>query len=125
MAVKKIKKSLICHKTKRFESIFVCAANCRDHCSAYAENICIEALEYYVQQYPEYEIIGEIMPQAITPKKVKTEKLYLVKDADGKFSDVPEGEIMKNAKEYMNKEIWEKSPNQYELVVTLRKKIKK
>lgn len=121
MAIKRVKKSLICPRTKRFESIYVCAANCKNRCFLYNQNICIEVLEQYIQLHPEYEIIGELMPEQKLKPKPK-EKSFLTKNKDGLFMEVSEKTIINNPKEYMESEIWEKSPNQYELVVSLRRK---
>ena len=78
-------------------------------------------LEQYIQLHPEYEIIGELMPEQKLKPKPK-EKSFLTKNKDGLFMEVSEKTIINNPKEYMESEIWEKSPNQYELVVSLRRK---
>lgn len=60
------------------------------------------------------------------PKKqtAKTEKSYWVIVGDQQFKEVTESELMENPREYLDKEIWDKPPNQYEIVISL-KKIKK
>lgn len=79
-------------------------------------------MEQFCKLHPEYEIIGEIMPDKKTKPPVKAEKTFLIKNSDGAFLEVKENQIISNPKEYLGSEIWEKSPNQYELVISLRRK---
>ncbi len=81
-------------------------------------------MEEYVQMHPEYEIKGEIMATKKTIKDTDTRKVkqYWVLDEEDRVIEVEEQEIKDNPKEYLNKEIWDKPPNQYELVITLKRK---
>ena len=113
--------SVICPRNKRFQSIFVCAVNCRNKCSVYKTNVNIKALLDFVQNHPDYVIAGEIM----ATKKVeptKNEKLFWVVDKDNHFKEVTEKELMENPLEYLQKQIWDRPPNEYELVISLKKK---
>lgn|SRR5690554_1867733 len=122
----KTKTTLVCPLTRRFESIFVCALNCPDKCQLYIENISYELLEEYIETYTDYEIKGVIMA---TKKKIKdtdTKKIkyYWILNEDQKIQEVSEDEIINNPKEYLGQEIWDKPPNQYEIVITLKRKRK-
>lgn len=125
-----MKKSIICKKNQRFESIFVCAINCRDKCINYKNTINIQILRRFVENHPQYEIIGEIMPtnnqkskkiDTATPKKTD-EKSYWILDSEGKVKEVAESEIINNPSDFFDREIWEKPPYQYELVISLKRK---
>ena len=122
--VEKKKTNLICPLTKRFESIYVCALNCPNRCRLYVESISYELLEEYIQSYPDYEIKGEIMPtkKKITDTDTRKIKHYWVLDKDRKVQEVSEDEIINNPKLYLSEEIWDKPPNQYEIVITLKRK---
>ncbi len=113
--------SIICPRSRRFESIYVCAVNCRKKCQKYKSNITIKALLDFVQNHPEYVIVGEIMP---TKKVVSTkkEKMYWVIEEENRFREVSEKELMENPIEFLNKQIWDCPPNEYELVISLKKK---
>lgn len=118
------KTTLICPHTKRFESIFVCAINCQNRCGLYLDNITLSILEEFVQQHPEYEIIGEIMPVKNvkdTDKKKKVKEYWIV-DEDDRIEEVTLEEILKNPQLFIGKEIWDKPPNEYEIVVALKRK---
>jgi hypothetical protein len=64
-----------------------------------------------------------------TKKKIKdtdTKKIkyYWILNEDQKIQEVSEDEIINNPKEYLGQEIWDKPPNQYEIVITLKRKRK-
>ena len=124
MSKNKDKTTLICPLTRRFESIYVCALNCSDRCHLYINGITYELLEEYVNQHTDYEIKGEIMPtkKKITDTDSKKVKSYWILDENQKVTEVSEDEIINNPKEYLSQEIWDKPPNQYELVITLKRK---
>ena len=52
----------------------------------------------------------------------KNEKLFWVVDKDNHFKEVTEKELMENPLEYLQKQIWDRPPNEYELVISLKKK---
>ncbi len=117
----KDKTSIICPRSRRFESIFVCAVNCRKKCHIYKSNVDIKALLDFVENHPEYELAGEIM----ATKKVeptRKEKVYWVVEDDNRFTEVKESELMNNPVAYLDKKIWDRPPNEYELVISLKKK---
>ncbi|MBW6516221.1 MAG: hypothetical protein K0B81_06370 [Candidatus Cloacimonetes bacterium] len=58
----------------------------------------------------------------ITDTDTKKVKHYWVLDKDQKVQEVSEQEIIDNPKEYLSQEIWDKPPNQYEIVITLKRK---
>lgn len=111
---------IICPKTKQFTDLVVCAASCdrRLQCKEYRQRISVETLEKFVEGHPEYKIIGELM----AGKKVTTkEKTFWVVNEDNTLQEVTEKEVMENPKEYINKQIWEKPPFKYEVVITLKR----
>lgn len=118
--------TLICPLTRRFESIFVCALNCPDRCRHYNDIVTYELLEEYIKLHPDYEIKGEIMAtkKKITDTDTKKAKQYWIIDDESKIQEVTEDEIINNPKEYLSREIWDKPPNQYEIVITLKRKKK-
>jgi hypothetical protein len=118
---RKGKMNIICPRNRRFENIVVCAANCRQRCRTYYENISIDVLLRFIEEHPEYELQGEIMA---TKKQapVSSERMYWVILEDNKYLEVTEAELTGNPQEYIGKDIWDRPPHQYELVVTLRKK---
>lgn len=122
MRVKKRKNQnlVVCPKNRQFTDLVVCAASCdqKMKCSAYTSQINVEMLMQYVIDHPEYEIIGEIM--ATKTKKVEKKILWVV-DAEKKVSEVTEEEVMNNPLEYQNKELWDRPPYKYEVIVTLRR----
>lgn len=124
---RRIVKSIFCPKKKRYESIYSCALNCKKKCEAYHNNITIGSLQKYCEKFPDYEIIGVLMPKKTTPKVVSDsakpkEKLFWIIGEDNTYQEVAESEIIANPKEYLSKEIWEKPPNEFEIVIALRKK---
>ena len=118
------KTTLICPLTKRFESIFVCAINCHDRCRQYLENVDISVLEEFVQLHPEYEIKGEIMPVSKNTSNTDKKKVkeYWIIDDENRVEEVTEEEILGDPQKFFNKNIWDKPPNQYEIVVALKRK---
>ncbi len=119
------KTTIVCPQTKRFESIFACALNCQDKCRIYLDNIDYSLLEEYIEAYPDYEIIGVLMAKKTiitdTDNKKRVKK-YWVLDNDKKVVEVAESDITTNPKEFLSKEIWDKPPNQYEIVIALKRK---
>ena len=122
MRVKKRKNQnlVVCPKNRQFTDLVVCAASCdrKMKCEEYTSKITVEILVQYVEEHPEYEIIGEIM----ATKKTESKKIFWVIDADKKVSEVTEAEVMNNPILYKDMEIWDKPPYKYEVIVTLRKK---
>lgn len=115
--------TLICRYTKRFESIFVCAINCSNKCEQYLDNVNIAILEEFIQLYPDYEIKGEMMAvKKNDTEKKKTIKEYWIINEDNRVEEVSEKEILNNPQNYLDKQIWDKPPNQYEIVVALKRK---
>jgi hypothetical protein len=110
---------IVCPKTKQFTDIVVCAASCQNRCSVYRMTITLEMLLKYIEEHPEYEIIGEIMPEKTKPK-VKENKYWIVDDQNV-VQEVSEKMIMKNPQEYLGKQIWQKPPFKYDLVITLKR----
>ncbi|MBN2460009.1 MAG: hypothetical protein JXB60_00260 [Candidatus Cloacimonetes bacterium] len=110
---------IICPDTKQFTDLVVCAANCGHKCSKYRSFITYEMLLDYVEKHPEYMIIGEIMPtQKTSPKDVNK---YWIVSKDNTLQEVSEDEIMKNPQNYLDKQIWQKPPYRFEIIVTLRR----
>ncbi len=122
MRVKKRKNQnlIVCPRTKRFTDLVVCAASCdfKMKCSEYISKIDIEMLEQYIIDHPEYEIIGELM---VKKKEVTEQKMLWVVDSEKKVVEVTEKEIMENPLKYQDKEIWDRPPYKYEVVVTLKR----
>ncbi|MCB5230653.1 MAG: hypothetical protein LHW55_03395 [Candidatus Cloacimonetes bacterium] len=116
--------NLICPLTKRFESIYVCALNCKHKCQLYIDSLHISVLEEYILQYPEYEIKGELMAvkKQTTSADTKKQKAFWILDNEGKVVEVIEQDIIDSPQDFLDKEIWDKPPNQYELVITLKRK---
>jgi hypothetical protein len=117
---KRKKYLIICPKNKQFKNIIACAAGCPEHlkCKEYRLRISLETLELYVAKHPEYEIIGEIMAE----RKVQSnEKKYWIIKEDKTISEVAEKEIINNPQKFIGKEIWERPPFKYELVISLKK----
>jgi hypothetical protein len=116
--------NVICPRNRRFENIMVCAASCREHCRVYRENITLDMLLHFIEEHPEYELQGEIMASK-KQAPVSSERKYWVVTDENHFEEVTETELTGNPKEYLDKEIWDKPPHQYELVIMLRKKNEK
>eukprot|EP01156_Anaeramoeba_ignava_P005940 Anaeramoba_ignava/a347366_8.p2 GENE.a347366_8~~a347366_8.p2 ORF type:complete len:127 (+),score=23.69 a347366_8:970-1350(+) len=115
--------SIVCPKSKRHESLFVCAINCHKKCPKYIETITIGLLLEFVNQHPEYKIVGEMMA-APKAKKTAEEKKYWVVTEENHFVELTEKEILENPLDYIGKQVFDRPPAQYEIVVAL-KKIKK
>jgi hypothetical protein len=109
---------IICPRTKQFTDLIVCAASCKNRCEEYYKTISYEVLEKFVQQHPEYKIVGEIMA---TKKTSKKEKRFWILNKDKTFTEVSEKEVLDNPQEYLDKEIWEKPPYRYEVVISLKR----
>ncbi len=60
----------------------------------------------------------------ITDTDTKRVKQYWILDENRQVVEVSEDEIVNNPKEYLSQEIWDKPPNQYEIVITLKRKKK-
>jgi len=119
---RKLKKSVICPITHQFKAVIVCAYDCKKKCEEYKRNVTINTLERFVEKHPEYQLVGEVMAKAKSTKKIQTEKMFWIKDEEGKIQEVAESEIYANPKEYLDKEIFEKPLYEYEVVVSLKKK---
>jgi len=48
-------------------------------------------------------------------------KVFWVLDEDKKVIEVQEKEIMNNPQQYLDKEIWDKPPYKYEVVIALKR----
>ncbi len=84
------------------------------------EEISLELLQNYVEKFPDYKIVGEIMP---TEKKKTTAqvKKYWVINEDKTVEEVTEADIKNNPQEYITKEIWDRPPFRYEVLISLKK----
>jgi hypothetical protein len=109
---------IICPRTKQFTDLIVCAASCKNRCEEYYKAISYEMLDKFVQQHPEYKIVGELMA---TKKTSKKEKRFWVLNDDKTFTEVSEKELLDNPQEYLDKQIWEKPPYRYEVVISLKR----
>ncbi len=56
-----------------------------------------------------------------TKVEASKEKHYWILSEDNQVKEVPESEIMNNPREYLGKQIWDKPPFQYELVISLKR----
>ncbi len=124
---RKIVKSIFCPKKKRFESIYTCALVCPKNitCPQYKAAVSVGNLEKYIEKHQEYQLIGVFMPVKKTKSidaKPAPEKTYWIILDDERYQVVTESQIVNNPKEYLDKKIWDKPPNEYELVVALKKK---
>jgi len=116
---------IICPRNQQFKNIIACSAKCENHpfCKEYKAKIDLKILELYVEKHPEYKIIGELMPVKKAEKSVekKKEKKYWIMKADKTIAEVSEKDIINNPQRYLDKEIWERPPFKYELVISLKK----
>ena len=120
---------IVCRKSQRFENIIVCTINCKDRCEDYRMKFDIEILKKYIETYPDYEIKGVIMPVAkqtttTTAPKTTGGKIYWIVTEENKYLEVTESEIIDNPAQYIGKPMFEKPKDQYEIIVTIRKKTK-
>ncbi|MCD4796319.1 MAG: hypothetical protein K8R49_04000 [Candidatus Cloacimonetes bacterium] len=51
----------------------------------------------------------------------KGEKKFWIVTGENQFEEVTEKEIMKNPQKYIKKQIWQKPPFKFEVVVTLKR----
>ena len=72
----------------------------------------------FIEKHPDYILVGELM--ATKTEKPK-EPTFWVVTGDNQFQEVTESEIMKNPQNYIDKQIWQKPPFKFEVVITLRK----
>lgn len=116
------KNLVICPRSKQWTDLVVCAASCerRLKCDIYKQHITIDDLLAFIEQHPEYELKGEIMAAGKTTA-AKTEKKFWVIYPDKTYQEVTEKEIINNPQEYVDKEIWDKPPFKYEVVISLKK----
>ncbi|MEA1972384.1 MAG: hypothetical protein U9N34_03695 [Candidatus Cloacimonadota bacterium] len=117
---RKLKKSVICPITHQFKAIIVCAYDCKTKCELYQRNVTSKTLDIFIEKHPEYELIGELMPKA--KKKSTAEKIFWIKDEEGKIQEVTENEVMKNPKEYLDKDIFDKPTYEYNVIISLKRK---
>jgi len=110
---------VVCPRNKQFKDLVVCAASCDKFCSQYIENIKLVELQKYVEEHPEYKIIGVIMAGQKTPPAKK--KMFWVIDSDKKVREVEEKDIMENPQAYLNLEIWDRPPYKYEVIIALKR----
>jgi len=113
---------VICPRSKQWTDLVVCAAGCerRATCEIYRKSITIEDLLEFIENHPDYEIKGEIMAAGKTTT-TKTEKRYWVIYPDTTYKEVTESEIINNPQEYVDKQIWDKPPFKYEVVISLKR----
>ena len=115
---RKDKTSLVCRKTRQYKDIYSCALNCRDKCVLYKNKVTLAQLQEFVEKHPEYVITGELMAtKASSPK----EKRYWIVFGENQFKEVTEKELVANPQEYIDKQIWDKPPFKYELVISLKR----
>ncbi|MBN1326770.1 MAG: hypothetical protein JW996_02340 [Candidatus Cloacimonetes bacterium] len=117
---KKSKNLVICPLNKQFTDLIVCAASCEHKCSIYKATISYEMLLEYINEHPEYKISGEIMPTAKTVSKQEEKKYWILND-EKKVEEVSEEQIMENPQLYLDKQIWQKPPFKFEIVITLKR----
>ncbi len=110
---------VVCPRNKQFQDLVVCAASCDHFCTKYIQNIRLDILQKYVEEHPEYKIIGVIMAGQKTPQASK--KLYWVIDSDKKVIEVEEKEILGNPQLYLDKEVWDRPPYKYEVIIALKR----
>ena len=121
--MKKIRKNqqlIICPDSKQFTDLVVCAANCDHKCDKYAESITYEILLDFVENHPEYKIIGELVMATEQKKPAGVKKFWII-DEEKKLTEVSEKQIMNNPQNFIGKDIWQKPPFKYEIVITLKK----
>ena len=117
---------IICPRNKHFKNIIACSAECeyRFKCREYVNKIDLRMLEIYVEKHPNYKIIGELMPvkktEKVLEKKTNAKKFWVMK-SDKTIAEVNETEIINNPQKYIGKEIWERPPFKYEIVISLKK----
>ncbi|MCF7911706.1 MAG: hypothetical protein K9M99_04200 [Candidatus Cloacimonetes bacterium] len=116
---KKNRNLVVCPHNKQFKDLVVCAACCDKFCSQYIEGIKLVELQKYVEEHPEYKIIGVIMAGQKTAPSPK--KLFWVIDSDKKVREVEEKEIINNPQAYLNMEIWDRPPYKYEVIIALKR----
>jgi len=119
--IKENKNLVVCPKNRQYTDIIVCAATCdyRRFCKVYREKITLETLLEFIEKHPEYELVGELMA-AEKAKKTK-ENTFWVVTGENQYEEVTEKEVMKNPQNYIDKQIWQKPPFRYEVVVTLKR----
>lgn len=119
--IKENKNLVVCPKNKQYTDIIVCAANCeyRRFCKVYREKITLETLLGFIEKHPEYELVGELMA-AEKVKKTKDQTFWVV-TGENQYEEVTESEVMKNPQNYIDKQIWQKPPFRYEVVITLKR----
>jgi len=123
---------ILCHRKKQFANIIVCTTSCFDRCESFFNQFDIEIIKNYIETHHDYELKGVIMPipkntTPVPPKATQTsttskEKLYWVITEENQYVEVTESEIINNPAQYFGKEMFEKPRDQYEVVVTIKKK---
>lgn len=99
----------------------VCAASCDKRCDLYVEKINFNILEKFIAKHPEYIIIGEIMAKEKVTVKKNDVKIYWVVDENKKVTEVKESDIINNPQKYLNKQIWDRPPYKYKVIIALKK----
>jgi len=114
------KNLIVCPKSKQYTDIIVCAANCdrKRYCEIYRERISLEILQEFIENHPNYILVGELIPSKTNKPKETT---FWVVTGENEFTEVTESEVMKNPQNYIDKQIWQKPPYKYEVVVTLKR----
>ncbi|MCF7859061.1 MAG: hypothetical protein K9N07_07040 [Candidatus Cloacimonetes bacterium] len=121
---KQIRKDInlvVCPLNQQHTDIIVCAASCNERrfCKEYRKKITNEMLLEFIANHPKYKLVGELMPTGKTAKSI--EKTFWVVSKDNQIEEVTEKELMTNPEKYLKKEIWQKPPYHYELVVSLKR----
>ena len=117
---------ILCHKSKRFENIIVCTYQCLQRCENYKQKFDIEIIKKYIESFPDYEMKGVIMStgQKTIMTTTGKEKIYWIITEENQYTEVTEEEIINNPAEYIGKPMFEKPKDQFEIIVTIRKKLK-
>ena len=117
---------ILCKKTKKFENIIVCTYQCLKRCEEYKQQFDIELIKKYLELHPEYEMKGVIMSSSekTMPTNQSKEKIYWIISGDNQYTEVTESEIINNPADYIGKPMFEKPKDQFEIVVTIRRKVK-
>ena len=72
----------------------------------------------FIEKHPNYILVGELM----ATKSAKPKELtFWVVNEDNQYEEVTEKEVMKNPQNYLGKQIWQKPPFKYEVVITLKR----
>jgi len=71
--IRENKNLIVCHKSKQYTDIIVCAATCEDKrfCKIYKEKISLQILTDFIEKHPNYILVGELMAtKSVKPKEL-------------------------------------------------------